>query len=103
MPSLWNSSSSRILSFSLMEMYNPPHPGELIKEAMEELEIEPIITPIRGGTDGARLSFMGLPCPNICTGGENFHGKYEYVCVQSMEKIVELQIKVVGKFLENDY
>ena len=86
-----------------MEMYNPPHPGELIKEAMEELEIEPIITPIRGGTDGARLSFMGLPCPNICTGGENFHGKYEYVCVQSMEKIVELQIKVVGKFLENDY
>ncbi len=76
---------------------------DLVKEAMEELEIEPIITPIRGGTDGARLSFMGLPCPNICTGGENFHGKYEYVCVQSMEKIVELLIKVVGKFVENDF
>ncbi len=75
----------------------------LVKEAMNELEIEPIITPIRGGTDGARLSFMGLPCPNICTGGENFHGKYEYVCVQSMKKIVELLIKVTGKFMENDF
>ncbi len=76
---------------------------DLVKEAMNELEIEPIITPIRGGTDGARLSFMGLPCPNICTGGENFHGKYEYVCVQSMEKIVDLLIKVTGKFVENDF
>ena len=76
---------------------------DLVKEAMNELEIVPIVTPIRGGTDGARLSFMGLPCPNICTGGENFHGKYEYVCVQSMEKIVELLIKVVGKFVENDF
>ena len=70
------------------------HLIEKVKEAMNELGIEPIITPIRGGTDGARLSFMGLPCPNICTGGENFHGKYEYACVQSMEKIVELLIKV---------
>ena len=76
---------------------------DLVKEAMNELEIVPIVTPIRGGTDGARLSFMGLPCPNICTGGENFHGKYEYVCVQSMEKIVKLLIKVVGKFVENDF
>lgn len=70
-----------------------------VVEAMEEQDIKPIITPIRGGTDGARLSFMGLPCPNICTGGENCHGKYEYVSVQSMEKTVELLIGLVKKFL----
>ena len=70
----------------------------LAKEAMEELEILPVIAPIRGGTDGARLSFMGLPCPNLCTGGYNFHGKYEYIPVQSMEKIVELLIRIAGKF-----
>jgi len=68
------------------------------KEAMQELDITPVIIPIRGGTDGARLSYMGLPCPNICTGGGNYHGKYEYVCVQSMEKIVELLIRLSGKF-----
>lgn len=72
------------------------------KEAMLELGIEPIITPIRGGTDGARLSFMGLPCPNLCTGGENFHGKYEYISVQSMEKTVELLIKLIDKFISPD-
>ena len=70
------------------------------EEAMHDLGITPIIMPIRGGTDGARLSFMGLPCPNICTGGGNFHGKYEYACVQSMEKIVELLIKLAQKFAE---
>ncbi len=79
------------------------HLVDMVKDAMEELGIEPIITPIRGGTDGARLSFMGLPCPNICTGGENFHGKFEYVCVQSMEKIVELLIKVAEKSATTDF
>ncbi len=64
-------------------------------KAMEELDITPIITPIRGGTDGARLSFMGLPCPNLCTGGENYHGKYEYVSIQSMEKIVQLLLQII--------
>ena len=64
-------------------------------KAMEELGITPIITPIRGGTDGARLSFMGLPCPNLCTGGENYHGKYEYVPVQDMERIVELLLQLI--------
>lgn len=68
-------------------------------EAMEEQGITPIITPIRGGTDGARLSFMGLPCPNICTGGENCHGKYEYVSVQSMEQVAKLLTGLVKKFL----
>lgn len=61
---------------------------------MKELGITPKIQPIRGGTDGASLSFKGLPCPNICTGGHNFHGKYEYCPVQSMEKIVQLLIKL---------
>lgn len=70
-----------------------------VVEAMKEQGIKPIITPIRGGTDGARLSFMGLPCPNICTGGENCHGKYEYASVQSMEKTVKLLIGLVKKFV----
>ena len=67
-------------------------------KSMEEQGIQPLVTPIRGGTDGARLSFMGLPCPNICTGGENYHGKYEYACVQSMEKITKLLVSLVQKF-----
>lgn len=75
------------------------HLIDKVEESMKELDIIPIVTPIRGGTDGAHLSFMGLPCPNICTGGENFHGKYEYACVQSMEKIVELLIKLAQKFV----
>ena len=68
------------------------------KVAMEELGIEPIVQPIRGGTDGARLSFMGLPCPNLGTGSHNYHGKYEYASVQSMEKIVELLVKIAEKY-----
>ena len=66
--------------------------------AMEELSIIPIVQPIRGGTDGARLSFMGLPCPNLGTGGHNCHGKYEYACVQSMEQNVELLVRLAGKY-----
>lgn len=70
---------------------------EYAKECMEALEIVPRIQPIRGGTDGARLSYMGLPCPNLCAGGHNFHGRYEYVCVESMEKISELLVKLATK------
>ena len=66
-------------------------------EAMKENGVEPIIQPIRGGTDGARLSFMGLLCPNLSTGGHNFHGKYEYICIQSMDKMVEPINSIVGK------
>ena len=62
--------------------------------AMRELDITPRIQPIRGGTDGASLSFRGLPCPNLCAGGHNFHGRYEYVPVESMEKIVELLLRI---------
>lgn len=68
------------------------------KEEMEALGITPIVSPIRGGTDGARLSYQGLPSPNLCTGGHNFHGKYEYICVQSMEKITELLINLAVRF-----
>ena len=60
--------------------------------AMREIGVEPVITPVRGGTDGCRLSYDGLPCPNLCTGGHNYHGKYEYAVVESMEKVVELLI-----------
>ncbi|MBR0444228.1 MAG: peptidase T [Clostridia bacterium] len=63
--------------------------------SMKAVGIEPVIEPIRGGTDGARLSFMGLPCPNLCAGGNNFHGPYEYVTVETMEKITELLVELV--------
>lgn len=68
---------------------------EKLQKAMRECGVDPIITPIRGGTDGARLSYMGLPCPNMCTGGENFHGKYEFVAVESLEKCRDIIIKLV--------
>jgi tripeptide aminopeptidase len=67
---------------------------DLAEKAMNELGIEPHIKPIRGGTDGSRLSYMGLPCPNIFAGGHNFHGKYEYVPVESMQKAIEVIIKI---------
>lgn len=76
------------------------HLVENAKAAMKELGIEPAVVPIRGGTDGARLSFMGLPCPNLCTGGQNFHGRFEYACADEMEKIVELLVRIAGKYAE---
>ena len=68
---------------------------EIAKKAMLQAGVSPVIIPIRGGTDGARLSFMGLPCPNIFAGGHNFHGKYEYVVLESMEKATETIIRIV--------
>lgn len=67
---------------------------DLAKNAMELVGVEPIIRPIRGGTDGSRLSFMGLPTPNIFAGGHNFHGRYEFVPLQSMEKAVDVIVKI---------
>jgi tripeptide aminopeptidase len=64
------------------------------EEAMKAVGVTPIIKPIRGGTDGSQLSYMGLPCPNIFAGGHNFHGKYEFVPVESMEKAVEVIVKI---------
>lgn len=63
---------------------------EKAKEAMKAAGMDPVEVPIRGGTDGARLSYMGLPCPNLCTGGENYHGRFEYIPVEDMEKCVDM-------------
>ena len=67
----------------------------LVKEAMKQVGIEPTSHAIRGGTDGARLTYDGLPCPNLGTGGYNYHGKYEFACIDEMEKSVELLVKIV--------
>jgi tripeptide aminopeptidase len=74
------------------------HLIENASAAIEELGGKPHIAPVRGGTDGARLSFMGLPCPNLCTGGANYHSRYEYACVQDMEKVTELLIRLAERY-----
>lgn len=74
---------------------------DLAKKSMIELGIEPKIRPIRGGTDGARLSYKGLPCPNLFTGGHNFHGKYEYISIQAMEKSRDLIVKIIENLAKN--
>lgn len=66
-----------------------------VREAMLDEGVEPIVVPIRGGTDGSKLSFMGLPCPNICTGGENFHSRFEFVSVEAMEKISDIIVRII--------
>ena len=76
---------------------------DLAEKAMKELGIKPLIKPIRGGTDGCRLSYMGLPCPNIFAGGHNFHGKYEYVPVESMQKAVDVIIKIAELTATTDF
>lgn len=76
---------------------------DLAKKSMEELEIAPNIRPIRGGTDGARLSYRGLPCPNLFTGGHNFHGRFEYICIQSMEKARDLIVKIAENVGKKNY
>ena len=81
--------------FNMKEKVEPVfHIIETAKKAMEDIGIKPIIKPIRGGTDGSQLSYMGLPCPNIFAGGHNFHGKYEYVPVESMQKAVEVIVRI---------
>lgn len=76
---------------------------DLAEKAMLELGITPLIKPIRGGTDGSRLSYMGLPCPNIFAGGHNFHGKYEYVPVESMQKAVDVIVKIAELTATTDF
>lgn len=76
---------------------------DLAEEAMKQLGITPLIKPIRGGTDGSRLSYMGLPCPNIFAGGHNFHGKYEYVPVESMQKAVDVIVKIAELTATTDF
>lgn len=82
-----------------------PH-AHLVENAMaalRELGVDPVVSPIRGGTDGARLSFMGLPCPNLCTGGGNYHSRFEYACVESMETVTELLVKLAELYGEKKY
>lgn len=81
--------------YNMKEKILPVFPiVEVAEEAMQAVGVTPIVKPIRGGTDGSQLSFKGLPCPNIFAGGHNFHGKYEYIPVPSMEKAVEVIVKI---------
>jgi tripeptide aminopeptidase len=81
--------------FNMKEKVEPViHIVETAQKAMEELGIEPVVVPIRGGTDGSRLSYMGLPCPNIFAGGLNFHGKFEFVSLDVMEKATQVILKI---------
>ncbi len=81
--------------YNMKEMVEPvKYIVDLAEKAMKEINIKPLIKPIRGGTDGSRLSYMGLPCPNIFAGGHNFHGKYEYIPVESMQKAIDLIVKI---------
>ncbi|WVP25357.1 peptidase T [Bacillus licheniformis] len=89
------------------QYYNMKEKIEPVKEivdiaykAMKNLDIEPVVKPIRGGTDGSQLSYMGLPCPNIFTGGENFHGKYEYISADNMVKAANVIVEIVKLFEE---
>lgn len=82
--------------FNMREKVEPvKYIVDIAEEAMKQVGVEPMIIPIRGGTDGSRLSYMGLPCPNIFAGGHNFHGRFEYVPVESMQKAVDVILKVV--------
>lgn len=76
---------------------------DLAEQAMKDLGIKPLIKPIRGGTDGSRLSYMGLPCPNIFAGGHNFHGKYEYVPVESMQRAVDVIVRICELTATTDF
>lgn len=82
--------------YNMREMIEPHfHVVERAKEAMRKHGVEPIISPIRGGTDGARLSYLGLPCPNLSTGGANFHSRYEFVSVDAMVKMTDILVTLV--------
>lgn len=88
--------------FNMREKVEPVmHIVDVAREGMKELGIEPIVKPIRGGTDGSQLSYMGLPCPNIFAGGHNFHGRYEYVPLESMIKATEVIVKIAEKVALN--
>lgn len=81
--------------FNMREKIEPVmHIVSIAEEAMKKAGVKPIIKPIRGGTDGSQLSFMGLPCPNIFAGGHNFHGRFEYVPVESMQKAIEVIVNI---------
>ncbi|SEH47192.1 tripeptide aminopeptidase [Halobacillus karajensis] len=76
------------------------HIVDIAHEAMVKMDVSPLVKPIRGGTDGSQLSYMGLPTPNIFAGGENFHGKYEYISLESMVKAAQVIVEIVRLFEE---
>ena len=76
------------------------HLVHAVMDAMRQLGVEPVVSPIRGGTDGSKITYMGTPCPNFCTGGTNFHGRFETVSIQAMDKIVELIEKILTNYAE---
>ncbi len=81
--------------FNMREKVEPVmHIVDIAEQAMKDLGIKPLIKAIRGGTDGSQLSYKGLPCPNIFAGGHNFHGKYEFVTVESIQKAIEVVVKI---------
>ena len=87
--------------FNMKEKIIPVmHIVDIVEEVMKDIGITPIIKPIRGGTDGSQLSYKGLPCPNIFAGGHNFHGRYEYVPVESMIKAAEVIVGIAAKVAE---
>jgi tripeptide aminopeptidase len=87
--------------YNMIEQIKPHwHLIDTAYEAIKELGGTPISEPVRGGTDGSRLSFMGLPCPNLGTGSHNHHGKSEFACIQAMDKCVELLIKIACKYAD---
>ena len=84
--------------YNMREKVEPVmHIVTLVEEAMKEVGVTPKVQPIRGGTDGARLSFEGLPCPNIFAGGVNFHSRFEYLPIPSMEKAMQVILQIVQK------
>ena len=83
--------------FNMKEKVTPKmHIVDIAEAAMKALDIKPLIKPIRGGTDGSQLSYMGLPCPNIFAGGHNFHGRYEYVPLESILSATEVICKIAA-------
>ncbi len=87
--------------YNMKERVAPyPEVIEKAKRAMEAADVVPVIKPIRGGTDGARLSYMGLPCPNLFAGGINFHGKFEFCSLQTMEKSVKTLVHLARLWAE---
>jgi len=87
--------------FNMKEKIIPVmHIVDIVEEVMKDIGITPIIKPIRGGTDGSQLSYKGLPCPNIFAGGHNFHGRYEYIPVESMIKATEVIVGITAKVAE---
>ena len=88
--------------FNMIEKIRPHmHLVDNAKKVMTDLGVTPIDSPIRGGTDGANLSYKGLPCPNLCTGGYNYHGKYEYASIQEMHKVVDILLGIVKVYGED--